>query len=329
MCKKLVAILSLCFLSTIAFAKPLVVVGIGNNFLDARHDAFRQAVEFKINTVVLSNRHHKNKQTILNEIIVHSSGYVDRYKILGTRNFSNRVEVQVEVEVSDSKIANRLTSPSDNLMILDGERHAAQRASFLEQIETGDKVLQSVLSDFPVKSFYVKVPYKPTFSLDNYGNSLITIPYFMVWNYEYLRALHEAIDVVYDGPKGYLPNLSKGARTEIQLRGTMFGNVFTRQQWYSFSNSRRVDMVKKVFDNSRPALKLTFYDNMNNILSEKCYDIDRRMGSPFYDFNTHTKVTIHGNQQLISSITDRLDFPIELVHKYDLTVIPINICGRA
>jgi len=108
----------------------------------------------------------------------------------------------------------------------------------------------------------------------------------------------------------------------------MFGNVFTRQQWYIFSNSRRIDMIKNVLDSKRPALKLTFYDNMNNILSEKCYDIDRRKGSPFYDFNTHTKVTIHGNQQLVSSITDRLDFPVELVHKYDMTIIPINICGR-
>lgn len=329
MSKKILAILSLCFLSTAAVGKPIVVVGIGNNFLDARYDAFRQAVEYRVNTVILSNRQHQNNQNILNEIIVHSSGYVDRFKIISTRNFSNRVEVQVEVEVSDSKIANRLLSPSDNTMVIDGERHAVQRQTFLDQLESGDKVLNSVLSDFPNKSFFLKTPYKPIFSLDNYGNSVVTIPYFMVWNYAYLRALHEAIDVVYDGPKGYLPNLSKGSRTEIQLRGTMFGNVFTRQQWYIFSNSRRIDMIKKVFDNSRPALKLTFYDDMNNILSEKCYDIDRRNGSPFYDFNTHTRVTIHGNDQLNSSITDRLDFPVELLHKYDLTIIPINICGRA
>lgn len=329
MFKKLLAIISLSFCSSILDAKPVVVIGIGSNFTEARHDAFRQAVEYKINTVVISNRQHKNNQNILNEIVVHSSGYVDRYKVIQTRRFQNRIEVTVEVEVSDSKIANRLQSPSDNTMIIDGERHAIQRQTFLEQRETGDRVLKGILSDFPVKAFYLNTPYKPVFSLDKNGNSIITISYMMGWNYNYLRAFHEVMDVINDGPKGYLPNLSNGPRTEIQLRGTMFGNSFKRQQWYTFSNSRHIDMIKDVFDNRRPALKLTFFDENLNILSEKCYDIDRRKGSPFYDFNKHTRVTIHGHDKLLqSSVSDYIDFPVELLHKYELTIIPINICGR-
>jgi hypothetical protein len=328
MFKKLLAIISLSFFSGVLVAKPVIVVGIGNNFTEARHDAFRQAVEYKINTLILSERKHRNNETLLNQIIVHSSGYVDRYKIVHTRQFDNRIEVKVEVEVSDSKIANRLNSPSDNTMVIDGERHAIQRQTFLEQRETGDKILNAVLTDFPVKAFYVNTPLKPVFSLDDYGNSIITIPYFMGWQYNYLRALHESIDAVYDGPKGYLPNLSRGPRTEIQLRGTMFGNVFTKQQWYTFSNSRRIDMIKNVFDTRRPVLLLTFYDQMNNVLSQKCYDLDKRGGHPFYDFNTHTKVTIQGHDKVNGQIKDYIQFPVEELHKYELTVVPHNICGR-
>jgi len=328
MYRKLLAILSLSFFSTIADAAPVVVVGIGKNFTEARHDAFRQAIEYKINTLIVSNREYKNNSSIRNDLIIHSSGYVNRYKVLHTRQVYNGIEVRVEVEVSDSKIANRLNSQSDNTMIIDGERHAIQRQTFLEQRETGDKILKAVLDDFPVKAFYVNTPLKPRFSLDDNGNSYVTIPYFMGWNYNFLRAFHESIDAVNDGPKAYLAHISNGPKTEIQLRGTMFGNAWKRQQWYTFSNSRRIDIIKNIFDIRRPVLKLTYYDTMNNILSEKCYNLDKRKGQPFYDFNSHTKITIHGHDQLHSQITDYIEFPVEELYKYELTVVPHNFCVR-
>lgn len=323
----IIAMVSLWLCNTAHTSEPVVVVGVGSNFTEARHDAFRQAIEYKVKTLVFSQRHHKNNQTILDEIIVYSSGYVDNYKIRQNRRFSNRVELTVEVLVSDSKIANRLRSPSSNTLILDGERHAAQRDTFLEQREKGDRVLRSVLSDFPVNAFHLNTQ-RPVFSLDQAGNSMITINYQMVWKYNFLRALHEAIDLLNDGPKAYTPYLSNGAKTEIQLTGHVFGNAFTKQQYYTFTNQRRVDILKEVLNDNSPYLRLVFLDENDNILSDKCYNIDKTRGRSFYDFNRHTKVSIHGNYQLFSSLTVYLDFPTELLHKYEMSVIPAANCQR-
>lgn len=319
--------MSLWLCSHVHANEPVLVIGVGSNFTEARHDAFRQAIEYKVKTLVLSQRHHKNNQTILDEIIVHSSGYVDNYKIRHNRRFSNRVELEVEVLVSDSKIANRLKSPSNNTLIIDGERHAAQRDTFLEQRKTGDKVLRGVLSDFPVNAFHLNTQ-RPVFSLDQYGNSMITIGYQMVWKYNFLRALHEVIDLLNDGPKGYTPYLSNGAKTEIQLNGHVFGNVFSKQQYYTFTNSQRVDILKEVLSDNSPYLRLVFLDENSNMLSDKCYTIDKTYGRSFYDFNRHTKVSINGNYQLFSSLTVYLDFPVELLHKYELSIIPAAFCQR-
>lgn len=317
----------LLFASSVVYAsEPITVTGIGDDFIQARNDAFRQAIDTKIGVLMVSQKEFKNDQVVLKEILLHSSGYIDKYKILENRKFHNRVEVTMQVTVSDSKIANRLRSPSTNTLIIDGERHAIQRESFLNQVQTGDRLLQSLLNDFPVRAFYLNTPFKPVYSLDNYGNDKITISYHMGWKYEYLRALHEILDELNDGPKGYLPNLSNGPRTEIQLRGHMFGSAFTKQQWYTFSNPRRIDMIKNVFENKRPALRVQFFDNNNNLLSDKCYDVDKSKGPPFYNFNKHTKVTIEGEQQLLSHLHINLDFPVQLLHKYELSIIPNNIC---
>lgn len=324
----IVAILSLCISNVTLGSEPIRVIGVGSNFTLARHDAFRQAVESKVNTIVISNRHHRNGTTLLNEILVHSSGYVTKFKIVSNRTIYNGVELVVDVTVDDSKISNRLNRPSEYPNIIDGELHAVQRDSFLEQRSTGDRLLDNVLKDFPVKAFYVNTPLKPEYSLDDNGNSIISIPYFVGWNYNYLRAFHEVIDILNDGPKGYTPYVSNGHRTEIQLRGSMFGNVFTKQQWYTFSNSRRINMIKDVFDQHRPALRLVMMDERENILSDKCYNIDNRYGNPFYDFNRHTRVTIEGHGKIHNRLSVNLDFPVELLHKYEMTIIPMNICSR-
>lgn len=324
----IIAILSLC-VSNLAYSiEPIRVIGVGSNFVEARHDAFRQAVESRVNTVVVSNRHHRNNVTLLNEILVHSSGYVTKFRVIESRKVYNGIELTIDVVVNDSKIANRLSSTSDNSMIIDGELHAIQRDSFLEQRESGDRLLNSILRDFPTKAFIVNTYLKPSYTLDNNDNNIISIPYFIVWNYNYLRAFHEVVDILNDGPKGYTPHVSNGPRTEIQLRGTMFGNVFSKQQWYTYTNSRRVDMIKSVFENKRPALRVVFMDENENVLSDKCYNIDR-YGNPLYDFNRHTKVTIHGHGKIINRLSVPLDFPLELLHKYEVSIIPIDICTRS
>ena len=179
------------------------VSGIGSNFENARHDAFIKAIEYKMGTLVLSERETHNFKLVKNDISVFSSGYIDKYNIVSETTNGKLVSVTVDVTVSDSKIKDRLLGSGTNLKELEGHRHSVQHSSYIRDRLQGDKILNTVLNDYPTKAYSIRQGMHEV-RLDAYRNMLLRIPYSMNWNYNYIVSLNEVLSLLQDGSNGFM-----------------------------------------------------------------------------------------------------------------------------
>jgi hypothetical protein len=96
------------------FAQPIQVTSAGQTFEEAKLNGFRTAIEYKLGTIVISEREQRNFTMVKNNIQTYSAGYVDSFKILSNVSSENNVTLLMEVNVSESKLRDfLLTEPSN------------------------------------------------------------------------------------------------------------------------------------------------------------------------------------------------------------------------
>lgn len=174
------------------------VTGVGRTFEEAKNDGFARAVEFAVGAVILTDTQVRNDKLIKDEIVKHSAGYVDDFTILSKVVGENKVTLKMDVQVRSSKIAERVLNVSSASTRIQGQRISSQYQTFMQDRKTGDQVLNTVLQDFPSKAFNVKRG-DAVFGLDKERNAYISVPFELRWNYNYLKALNEALAIVQDG----------------------------------------------------------------------------------------------------------------------------------
>jgi len=172
--------------------------GIGNTYEEAKHNAFKEAIEYQVGVVIASERESYNDKLIKNEILAYSSAFVDEYKIISQHNIGNKVQVVVDVKLSLLRLSDRILSKGKDSKNLDGSKHDNQYKSFLENKQNGDRILASVLSDYPRRAYDIKQS-NYVVKIDTYRNLTLTIPYTLSWNPNYIASLDDAIKIVADG----------------------------------------------------------------------------------------------------------------------------------
>ena len=203
-------LLSACATST-QINKSIVVVGEGTTIELAKQNAFNRAIEQEIGAVIISNVRTSNFNLVRNEILSHSSGYVDSFQIRNTQQINGVYYVTVEVVVSGSKIAERVLNAGTTNTNVEGNKLSTQFQTYLNYRESSFDFLDNVLNDFPSKAFTVSSPKlkcgtvvaEYCFKLDTYSNSVFEIPFEFRWNYNYLRALNESLKQISDPKPGY------------------------------------------------------------------------------------------------------------------------------
>lgn len=123
--------------------------GIGNTYEEAKNNAFKEAIEYQVGVVIASERESYNEKLIKNEILAYSSAFVDEYKIISQQNIGNKIQVVVDVKLSLLRLSDRILSKGKDSKNLDGSKHDNQYKSFLENKQNGDRILASVLNDYP------------------------------------------------------------------------------------------------------------------------------------------------------------------------------------
>jgi hypothetical protein len=247
--------------------------GEGNTFEEAKNNAFKEAIEYHLGVVIASERESHNDKLTKNEILAYSSGYVNDYKIISNSTSYGKVRVVVDVDVKRNRISDRILSKSNDIKNVDGSKHQTQYQTFLHNKQNGDKLLQSILNDYP-RHAYNLTQGKHSLHLDSARNLSIVIPYEISWNKNYLNALNDALKLLDDGRLG--------------LFHTSVGNVSIGNNKYYFNDTfASNNILDAISEHNEVRLLLTIRDISNRIVYSECYmpEFTRGIRSSLYEYS--------------------------------------------
>lgn len=292
------------------------VTGAGSSFEDAKNNAFKIAIEQAVGTVLVAEVEVINGKLARDEIINHSSGYVDRYQVLSRSSGPGSVIVDMNVWVNSSKIANRILGKSRDAGNFDGPTHSTQYSTYVGQQRTGDEILHTVLRDHPRRAYNI-VGGAPTVRVDYNRNAVIRIPYKMTWNQHYMISLQSALDTVGLKPQiktfgQYVSGVYQANRSgrvvngdnssyELYANPDSAGTVHigpTRhhgQQYYIADRIQLRALMTAFSDDNAPVVRVTLRNHANAIVYDEC----------LYPGVALYSGSIHGSNRLTLIIDER------------------------
>jgi hypothetical protein len=206
---------------------------------------------------------------IRDEIITYASGFVDRFEILGREQTAQGHQVTMDVWIGESAIARRLLNDSTGAGIIDGQRLATQVETLQQEREAGDRLLATVLQDFPRRAFVVEVA-KTQVTFDDRRTLNIEIPITVGWSGTYVSALNETMTRTSQSREncfsfwralaGWPQDSDCVAR---QSRQYYYNNV-------AFDEPHKVSAVVQHFVQNKPALLISIQDPHGAALKQIC-----------------------------------------------------------
>lgn len=289
--KRLLLVVCL-LLSTLASASDyLTVTGSGKTFEEAKQQAFRKAIEFKVGATVLSDVETQNYQRVKDEIYVYSAGYVDDYKVLSQENYNGLVAVLLSVSVADSKLKNRIIGAGKDSSTFNGEQHVVQVSTYLQEKEQTDRLFQRMLDGYPAKAYTVKQPRPYAITMLD-RKPVISVWYELSWNTDYLLSLRETLSTVEDCKNTW----ARGCDYKIYTYAKDPKDMFASETKNFFNDRTRNDQLHNTFVYKTPQVITTLYDKYNTKLVNFCYTpkFIAGYGDSFYSTGNQFKATIYG-----------------------------------
>jgi hypothetical protein len=235
------------------------VAGEGRTAEEARTVAFRIAVEQAVGSIMSSEVEVRNGRVVRDEIINYASGYIDRYEITNQVGSSVGVRITMRVWVRKSVLSNRLLNRSERSGEVDGHRASIQLTTLNQERATGDRLVQTVLNDFPKRSFDIELKKTELKYVSRQG--VLEVPFIVTWNRDYLKSLWTALDAT--------------SQRVSNPQGTV---AITPGAWFAgFGGTATYDDVGKLHQvvdamvGSRPAVLITIKSTSNTVLFRQCF----------------------------------------------------------
>lgn len=235
------------------------VAGEGRNTEEARTVAFRTAVEQAIGSIVSSETEVQNGRIVRDEIISYASGYVDRYEVVSQEASPIGAKIVMKIWVRRSALSNRLLNRSEKAGEIDGPRASVQLSTLNQERANGDRLVQTVLNDFPKRAFDIEL--KSTELKYSNRQGMLDVPFKVTWNQDYLKSLWTALEVT--SQKSNNPQATIIVGSGGWFRG--FGGTLT------FDDVGKLQQVAGNMVGSRPAVLITIKSNSNTVLLRQCY----------------------------------------------------------
>ena len=326
--KRLLFLVACLLLTTLASAADYITVtGSGKSFEEAKQQAFRKAIEFKVGATVLSDVETQNYKRIKDEIYVYSAGYVDDYKVIKQENNGSIVFVLLEVYVAEGRIRNRILAEGKSSKDFNGERHSAQASTFIQERLQGDRMLGQLFSKYPERAYIIKSgAYNIT--LDSYRNPTLNIQYDMSWNYDFVSNLREILTVIEDGSNGFnKPSVGAVVIMAKDPKDWILG----KRTDHLFNDLNRVVQVHDYIQTKTPRIVVMFKDIQNRAIYAVCYTPKFIWGGgeSFYSTGSHNQVVIFGNTKEKGVI--QTPAPLEVIDRIstiELSVVAENVCKK-
>lgn len=282
------------FLSVNVFAKNYIrVEGHGSNLEIAKEKAFREAIQIAAGTIVLSQRITTMQDIKQDNISVYSAGYITDFKIIRVSNNNNEVHVILDVLVSESKMFNQVLNSGGTDKPFNGNNVHGAATSYLNQRRQADHLLHQLLNTYPENAYNLKTK-SYTIYIDSDRNTILSIPFKLNWNYDFIVAFNEAMHKLND--------------SNFSFYQTAPGNVYVmaknpkdyiigERSHFKFKDVIFLENLKKYIENNELRLQLILRNNQYDVIYKNCFVPQGIRGhmTPFYDVTNANRITIYGN----------------------------------
>jgi hypothetical protein len=245
--------------------------GYGRTTEEARIDALRIATDQAVGSVVNSEATSINQRLQRDETIVYSSGFVDRYEVKKVENENGFVAVTVDVWVKHSALKDRLLGEHKTVGRIDGERLHTQAESMTHSRQQGDRLLTTVLNDFPRLAFVIEQGPSRVYYNDQRQQQL-ELSFKLRWQNTYLESLRKALEAVSQNPNAgdciglYARNCQYRGYVTIKARPGRHGWSRTA----AFDDSVTLNLIHQNLIESRPAVLITIDDRSGRRVWSGC-----------------------------------------------------------
>ncbi len=299
------------------FAQPIQVTSAGQTFEEAKLNGFRTAIEYKLGTIVISEREQRNFSMVKNNIQTYSAGYVDSFKILSNVSSENNVTLLMEVNVSESKLRDFLLTEPSNTHQFDNHKHQIQIDTYFYERERGDELIRSLFQYYPKNAFtLMQKPYQ--FKTDVHRGIILVVPYEIRWNYNFIVALNETLKHSQDSSYNiFRPSKGRIIIEAKDPKDLLMGN----RDVYYFNDLTRMRLVRELLiGDNEPRLLLSITNLRREVIINKCVYpryLSGRQRS-FYGIGQPGELTIHGNE------IEKFEVQVELGRGKTINIRDIN-----
>jgi hypothetical protein len=174
------------------------VLGTGRTFEEAKLNGFQLAVEIAVGAVVVTEKKSVNNSLVRDQVLKHSSGYVDDFKIIDQSQTNSGYSLTMDVKVKSSKIAEVILDTGDKgNNTFDTQRIIAQYNTIINERNDAERLIDNLLKDYPKNSFIVtKFPSKIVMSSNR--DMILHIPYSFKWSDAWIETFLETVGRVSD-----------------------------------------------------------------------------------------------------------------------------------
>jgi hypothetical protein len=297
-------------------------VAEGVSLQEAREQAFRMAVERAVGTVISSETEVQDSRITRDEVISYASGYVDRYELINQATVNGRVRVHMRVWVAHSRLSQRLLNRSEDRGRVEGGKITEQIRSIQHERHSGDRLLESVLRDYPARAYDVQL-HRTEVRLDTDRSPYLLIPFTLNWNQHYLTSLSEALKSVNQRSdcSGMLARCWPRPVSMIQAPGVRA----------HFDDTRAFDLMHQHMLIERPQVLIVIRGSDNSQRFRQCFSVKELdqtnysswrfvdLGAGNVTINSGRNQTVHASVPLKNVDTGDLD-------RVEITLTRIKNC---
>jgi hypothetical protein len=305
--------------------------GEGNTFEQAKLAAFREAIQIKVGAVVLSERLHNVEKTVQDDITVHSSGYVDEYKVINTSNINGTYRVTVDVLVAESKLANQILTTAKSEKNFAGDRATNAYSTYVNQANDADKLISRVLSGYPRHAFVLEQGHY-MLGVDQFRTGKLVIPFKVRWSKDYLTAVDEIVKR-YEDKRGAMNRIMYKPMNIVEFHAKN-DNYFSKNSKYEIVDQRLLNtIVNSMYGVNEARIRADVYDGNHNSMYTTCVvPWWRNQGRQFFSSDAYNNITFDGNIEKSGKLTlpvtnDNLVMYSRAV-SIELSIVALKDCPR-
>jgi hypothetical protein len=236
------------------------VAGEGRTPAESQNNGFRVAIEQAIGTIISSETEVNNSRVTRDEIISYASGYVDKFVIVSQEPSPIGVRTVIKVWVRRSVLSNRLLNRSEKSGEIDGPRASVQLTTIVNERAVGDRLVATVLQDFPKRAFDIELKNTEI----KYGNrqGTLEVPFRLSWNKDYLSSLWTALNAT------SIKTANPRAVVAISPGGWLKGYGGTAQ----YDDLVKYNQITRILVGSAPAVLITIKSDANQPIIRRCFN---------------------------------------------------------